>query len=141
MAHAAGTHRSFRLAIHKVLLVDDEPDIRRLAKLSLEAVGKFHVTSCSSGQEALEAAQRDPPDAILMDVMMPVLDGPATLALLLADPATRDIPIVFMTATSDPEEMDRLVSLGARGVIGKPFAPLTLPGKLAELAARPRRRS
>ncbi len=80
-------------------------------------------------------AARERPDAILMDVMMPHLDGPATLAALRQDPATRDIPVVFMTATNDPDEQERLVALGAKGVISKPFAPLSLPERLAALVA------
>jgi len=123
------------VAIHRVLLVDDEPDIRRLAQLSLQAVGKWQVTSCASGAEALEAAARELPDAILMDVMMPLLDGPATLLLLRKNPITCDIPVVFMTATSDAAEVTRLCALGACGVIPKPFAPLQLAQKLAALVA------
>ena len=124
------------MAIHTVLLVDDEPDIRRLAGLSLTAVGKWKVFSCATGAEALEVAAREKPDAILMDVMMPQLDGPSTLAALRKNPATCDIPVVFMTATSDPDEVVRLTGLGACGVIAKPFAPLTLPGIFSELIAR-----
>jgi len=123
------------LAIHKVLLVDDEPDILRLAQLSLQAIGRWQVVCCTSGEEALVVAAREKPDAILMDVMMPHLDGPATLAALQQDAATRDIPVVFMTATNDPEEQARLIAMGARGVISKPFAPLSLPERLAALVA------
>lgn len=125
------------MAIHKVLLVDDEPDIRRLAQLSLTAIGKWQVIACATGTEALLLAASEQPDAILMDVMMPVLDGPATLLALRENPLTAHIPVVFMTATGDEDEVTRLCSLGARGVISKPFAPLLLASRLTALVEAP----
>ena len=121
--------------IRKVMLVDDEPDIRKLGEVSLRSVGKWQVVLCASGAEALSSAPIELPDVILMDVMMPGLDGPATLSALRANPATRAIPVVFMTATCDAATVSSLVARGARGVIGKPFAPMTLPSRLVELLA------
>ena len=125
------------LPIAKVLVIDDEPDLRRIARFSLQAVGKWKVTACAGGAEGVEAALRDRPDVILLDVSMPGLDGPATLAALHGQPGLRTVPVLFMTATASPEARARLVSLGARGVILKPFDPMGLPGQVIALLAGP----
>jgi two-component system, OmpR family, response regulator len=114
----------------KVLVVDDEPDLRRIAKLGLSRVGGMEVVEASSGTEGLVRAKEDQPDAILLDVMMPGLDGPSTLARLREDPATAAIPVVFLTAKAIAAELDRLRSLGAAGVLTKPFDPMTLAREL-----------
>ena len=114
----------------KVLIVDDEPDIRRVAKLGLSRVGGMEVVEATNGTEALVRAREDHPDAVLLDVMMPVLDGPSTLARLREDPATAAIPVVFLTAKAIAAEVDRLKSLGAAGVLTKPFDPMTLAREL-----------
>jgi CheY-like chemotaxis protein len=114
----------------KVLIVDDEPDIRRIAKLGLSRVGKMEVVEATNGTEALARAKEDHPDAVLLDVMMPGLDGPSTLARLREDPATAGIPVVFLTAKAIATEVDRLKSLGAAGVLTKPFDPMTLAREL-----------
>ena len=114
----------------KVLIVDDEPDIRRIAKLGLARVGKMDVVEATNGTEALARAKEDHPDAVLLDVMMPGLDGPSTLARLREDPATSGIPVVFLTAKAIATEVDRLKSLGAAGVLTKPFDPMTLAREL-----------
>jgi two-component system OmpR family response regulator len=124
------------VTIHKVMLVDDEPDIRKLGQLSLSAIGKWQVLLCSDGAVAAALAAREMPDVILLDVMMPHTDGPATLALLRANAATRHIPIIFLTATSEPAELRKLLALGACGLINKPFAPMGLPKQVAELVAK-----
>src|SRR5689334_22271478 len=82
----------------RILIVDDEDDIREVAQVSLELVGHYEVLTAARGTDGVARARTDRPDAILLDVMMPELDGPATLARLRADPATRDIPVVFLTA-------------------------------------------
>jgi CheY-like chemotaxis protein len=82
----------------RILIVDDEDDIREVAQVSLELVGQFEVLTAASGSAGIETARATQPDAILLDVMMPDMDGPTTLARLQADPATRDIPVVFLTA-------------------------------------------
>jgi CheY-like chemotaxis protein len=110
----------------RVLHVEDEPDIREIVQLSLGLDQALSVRSCASGTEALAMAADWSPDMILCDVMMPVMDGPATLARLRECPQTVDIPVVFMTARAQARELEHLKSLGAAGVIGKPFDPMTL---------------
>ncbi len=114
----------------KVLIIDDEADIRRVARLSLARIGGMDVLDAANGLEGTEKAAVEAPDAILLDVMMPGLDGPATLHALRADPRTADIPVVFLTAKAMPEEVARLLALGVRGVLNKPFDPRTLPAEL-----------
>ncbi|HYU41701.1 MAG TPA: response regulator [Vicinamibacteria bacterium] len=114
----------------KVLIVDDEPDIRRIAKLGLSRVGGMEVVEAANGAEALVRAKEDKPDAVLLDVMMPGLDGPSTLARLREDPATSGIPVVFLTAKAIAAELERLKVLGAAGVLTKPFDPMTLAREL-----------
>jgi CheY-like chemotaxis protein len=117
----------------KVLIVDDEPDIRRIAKLGLSRVGGMEVVEAANGAEALVRAKEDKPDAVLLDVMMPGLDGPSTLARLREDPATSGIPVVFLTAKAIAAELERLKVLGAAGVLTKPFDPMTLARELRAL--------
>ncbi len=109
-----------------VLHVDDEPDIREVVEISLNLDSDFTVRGCGSGEEALACAAEWQPDFILLDVMMPVMDGPATLIRLRENPRTASIPVVFMTARAQAREVDRFRSLGAVGVIPKPFDPMTL---------------
>jgi two-component system OmpR family response regulator len=110
----------------RILHVDDEPDIREVVELSLGLDPVFTVRSCGSGEEALAAAAEWQPDIILLDVMMPVMDGPATLVRLRQNARTASIPVIFMTARAQAREVDRFRSLGAVGVIPKPFDPMTL---------------
>jgi two-component system, OmpR family, response regulator len=119
----------------KVLVVDDDPDIRRIAALSLERIGKFRVIVASSGQEAVEHAREEMPDLVLLDVSMPGTDGPATLRLLRALPGAERLPVIFFTATSSEAEVQRLVSLGAIGVVPKPFDVADLPRRVRSIAA------
>jgi len=111
----------------RILHIDDEPDIREIVALSLGLDSEISVRSCASGADAIAAATDWSPDVILCDVMMPVMDGPATLARLRGCSQTADIPVVFMTARAQTRELEHLKSLGATGVIAKPFDPLTLP--------------
>src|SRR5690242_19849916 len=115
----------------RILLVDDEDDIREVAQVSLELVGHYEVLTASCGRDGVARARTDRPDAILLDVMMPELYGPATLAQLRADPITCDIPVVFLTAKTQQAERARLSELGAAGILVKPFDPMKLPGDLA----------
>jgi len=110
----------------RFLHVDDEPDIREVVELSLGLDPDFTVRSCGSGKDALAVAAEWQPDFILLDVMMPVMDGPATLVQLRENARTADIPVIFMTARAQAREVDRFRSLGAVGVIPKPFDPMTL---------------
>jgi CheY-like chemotaxis protein len=109
-----------------VLHIDDEPDIREIVALSLGLYPELAVLSCASGEDGLAAATADRPDLILLDVMMPVMDGPTTLAHLRENPRTAAIPVVFMTARALSREIEQFKSLGAAGVIAKPFDPMTL---------------
>jgi CheY-like chemotaxis protein len=110
----------------RILHVDDEPDIREVVEISLGLDPSFATRSCSSGEEALVVAIDWQPDIILCDVMMPVMDGPATLMRLRENALTASIPVIFMTARAQTRELDRFRSLGALGVIPKPFDPMTL---------------
>ena len=110
----------------RILHVDDEPDIREVVELSLTLNPDFEIRSCGSGAEAIDIAAEWSPFLILLDVMMPGMDGPTTLAQLRANPRTADIPVLFMTARAQARELERFISLGAQGVISKPFDPMTL---------------
>jgi CheY-like chemotaxis protein len=121
------------MTISKVLLVDDEPDLRRLAEFSLRKVGRWEVLACAGGTEALARARTERPDLVLLDLLMPAPDGRATLQALRAEPATRHIPVVIMTAGLTPETAAELQALGALAAVSKPFDPLGLPGLLARL--------
>jgi CheY-like chemotaxis protein len=114
------------MTVVRILHVDDEPDIREVVELSLGLDPDFTVRSCGSGKDALAVAAEWQPDFILLDVMMPVMDGPATLIQLRENPKSADIPVIFMTARAQAREVDRFRSLGAVGVIPKPFDPMTL---------------
>ncbi len=110
----------------RILHVDDESDIRDIVDLSLGLNPDFRVRACSSGAEAIKAAAEWSPYLILLDVMMPGMDGPATLVQLRKNPRTSVIPVVFMTARAQAREIDQFLALGAQGVISKPFDPMTL---------------
>lgn len=116
--------------LQRILFVEDEPDIQAVAKLALETVGGFTVKLCSSGEEALREAESFAPDMILLDVMMPEMDGPSTLKLLREQSSVVDVPVVFMTAKVQPSEVAYYKSLGARDVIAKPFDPMTLADRI-----------
>jgi CheY-like chemotaxis protein len=109
-----------------VLYVDDEPDIREIAALALDLDGTLDVRTAGSGVEALAAARERAPDLVLLDVMMPDLDGPATLAGFHAEPRLATIPVVFVTAKTLPSELARFRALGAADVLSKPFDPMRL---------------
>jgi CheY-like chemotaxis protein len=115
----------------KVLIVDDEDDIRAVAQMSLEVVAGWTVVTAGSGGEAVGLAAAEQPDAILLDVMMPELDGPATLERLRADPATSGIPVVFLTAKVQAADHRRFATMPVAGVLAKPFDPMELPGQVA----------
>lgn len=113
-------------SLSRILHVDDEPDIREVAKLALEAVGGFSVEACSSGAEALEKAPGFKPQLVLLDVMMPEMDGPSTFAALRELPGMENTPVIFMTAKAMPEEIENFKQLGALDVLAKPFDPMGL---------------
>ncbi|WP_339854242.1 response regulator [uncultured Nisaea sp.] len=110
----------------KILHVDDEADIRAITKLALESIGGFNVTSCASGTEAIATVADVAPELIVMDVMMPEMDGPTTFRALQDIPDANRIPVIFMTAKTQKDEIESLMALGAIGVIAKPFDPVQL---------------
>lgn len=121
--------------IHKVLLVDDDPNIRIIAEITLTDIGNWEVVAASCGLDAIEKAQAEKPDLILLDVMMPGMDGPTTLSKLreCMNPMP---PVIFLTAKVQSTEVALYQQLGAAGVIRKPFDPVTLPDEIMALVKR-----
>jgi two-component system OmpR family response regulator len=117
----------------RVLYVEDEDDIRSIATMVMESIGGFTVRVCSSGTEALQAAPEFHPDLMVLDVMMPGMNGPETLARLRALPVTAATPVIFMTAKMQSSEIKAYMDLGALGVIDKPFDPMTMALQIEEL--------
>ncbi len=122
--------------LQRILMVEDDLDIQVVARLSLEAVGGFAVEVCAGGAQALQAVEAFAPDLILLDVMMPDMDGPTVLQHLRARESTRDVPIVFMTAKAQSQEIVAYLEMGALAVISKPFDPMQLPATLGEIWER-----
>ena len=116
-----------------ILHVEDDIDIREIAKMALEMMGDFEVVQCDCGEAALAVADEVKPDVILLDVMMPGMTGPETLAKLRGFPHLADIPALYMTARVQAGEIDGLKETGAKGVVVKPFDPLTLSEQIKEL--------
>jgi CheY-like chemotaxis protein len=116
-----------------MLVVDDDEAIREVVRTGLEVVAGWEVRLASNGAEALSLCSADPPDAILLDVMMPTMDGPTTFGKLQEDPRTRSVPVILLTAKVQPSERRRYEELGVAGVLAKPFDPLALPGEIADL--------
>jgi CheY-like chemotaxis protein len=119
--------------LRNIVCVDDERDILEVAKMCLEVVGGFEVTCCESGQAALEVLAGQVPDLILLDVMMPQMNGPETLAELRKLPHLAAVPVAFMTARVQPAEVRSYLKLGATGVIPKPFDPMQLSGEVRKI--------
>ena len=121
--------------LSRILYVEDEPDIRMVAQMALEAVGGFTVIACASGQEALSAAPTAAAYLLLLDVMMPGMDGPTTLKALRAMPGIANTPVIFMTAKVQAAEVAMYLKLGALEVIPKPFDPMELSAQLQAIWA------
>jgi CheY-like chemotaxis protein len=116
---------------HHILLIDDEIDIRMVVKATLELVGGMQVSVATSSREGLQKAELDKPDAILLDMMLPDMDGIATLKRLQENPHTQHIPVIFLTAKSRIADRQCFLLLGARAVIAKPFDPALLSQQVA----------
>jgi len=116
--------------LKRILYVEDEPDIQAVASIALETVGGFELKICSSGEEALANAVSFKPDLLLLDIMMPGLDGPGTLKALRQLPELLDVPAMFMTAKVQPSEIAEYKTLGVLEVIAKPFDPMTLADQI-----------
>jgi two-component system, OmpR family, response regulator len=121
------------MAIAKVLLVDDDPNVRKLAKMSLERVGHWQVAVAESGAEAMAIVVAEKPDVILLDMMMPGMDGTMILSQLKQLNEIADVPVIFLTAKVQMHEIEEYLSSGAAGVITKPFDPLLLPKQITEI--------
>ena len=117
--------------MQKLLLVDDDPHIRQIAQISLE--DDFAVTLASSGAEALELSEREQPDVILLDMMMPGMDGITTLAKLKERPSTADIPVIFLTAKVQSQDLENYKKMQVVGILSKPFEPMTLPEEIRRI--------
>lgn len=120
-------------ALRRILCIDDESDILEVVKLCLETVGGFEVICCNDSRKAVDVAQRQMPDLILLDVMMPAMDGPATLAAIRKAPALDGVPVVFMTARMQPSEVDEYLALGAVATVPKPFDPIMISAMIGEI--------
>ncbi|MBT9288385.1 response regulator [Prosthecodimorpha staleyi] len=117
----------------RIVYADDEEDILSVATLSLEMVGGHSVRGCRSGREAIEEALQDLPDVVMLDVMMPGMDGPSTMKVMRSMHEFDGLPIVLITARVRPSEVQEYLALGACGVITKPFDPMALPGEVSSL--------
>jgi CheY-like chemotaxis protein len=118
------------VTITKIMIVDDDEDIRLVTELAARRIGKWDVVVAATGEEALDQARSEQPDVILLDVMMPDIDGPTTLAMLREEPDTAEIPVIFLTAKAQKQEVERYLALGATGVILKPFNVMTLADEI-----------
>jgi CheY-like chemotaxis protein len=117
--------------MRRILIIDDEDDIREVAALSLESVAGWTVSTASSGADGIRAAHSEQPDAILMDVMMPAMDGPTTFREMQRSPQIAGIPVVLLTAKVQGVDQRRFAGLGVAGVLFKPFDPLTLADQMS----------
>jgi CheY-like chemotaxis protein len=118
---------------HKILIIDDEEDIREVAALSLETVAGWNVITANSGAQGLARAIEHQPDAILLDVMMPGMDGPSTVRELRKNPASASIPILLLTAKVQASDQRRFADLGVQAILFKPFDPLTLAQQISNV--------
>ena len=123
-------------ALNRILYVEDEEMLRTVTNLALTRIGHFTVELCDSGTKAVEMAKQFKPDLVMLDVMMPEMDGPATLRALQDDPETTDLPVVFITAKVQPREVEAFKALGVIDVIAKPFEPMGLAQQVRDIWAR-----
>ena len=125
-----GSPRVSQRSLNRILLVEDDPDIQTVTSLALGTFGGFDVRICASAHEAVASAPEFRPDLILLDVMMPGMDGVDALKALRRHPTVADVPVVFLTARVQPHDVERYRALGSLAVIPKPFEPSELAGKL-----------
>jgi two-component system, OmpR family, response regulator len=124
------------MTLKRILYVEDEPLVQTIAKIALVKVGGFELRICSSGAQALDEVKDFAPQLILLDVVMPGMDGPATLQRLRQDADTAAIPVVFLTANSDQNEIAQYIASGALDVIAKPFNPMMLAEQVRQVWAK-----
>lgn len=120
------------MTVKRILVIDDEVDIREVAQLSLEISSGWEVLTAASGREGLATAEAQQPDAILLDVMMPDMDGLTTFEKLQNNPSTKEIPVIFLTAKVQTAQQRRYAQLGVTAVLTKPFDPIMLAHQVAE---------
>ena len=119
--------------LQKVLYVEDDEDIQRIVRMSLERVGKMTIDIVSNSTQAIERMKAFKPDLVMLDWMMPEMDGPTLFRKMKEDLEVADLPVIFITAKASPRELDELIVLGAKGTISKPFSPKDLPDQLRGL--------
>ncbi len=122
--------------LKRILCVDDDVDILEVAKISLQVVGGFEVLTWSTGVDAIEHIREVKPDLVLLDVMMPGMDGPTIMKAMQIDPELRTLPVIFMTARIQSGEVKEYLSYGAAAVIAKPFDPMQLAGQIQDVWKR-----
>jgi len=122
--------------LQKILYAEDETDIQSITKMALETMGGYELNVCNNGQEALDAALEFKPDLILIDVMMPIMDGPTAIEKIRQLPTLENTPFIFMTAKVQRTEIDQYISMGALDVIAKPFDPMVLSETVATIFER-----
>ena len=122
--------------LNRICYVEDDEDIQRIVRMSLERVGKMTVAVVSDPTQALDVFAEFRPDLVMLDWMMPVMDGPTLFRQMKLRPETSSLPVVFITARASPRDLDELKSLGAAGTISKPFSPKDLPDQLRAIWAK-----
>ncbi|MGQ0655974.1 MAG: response regulator [Betaproteobacteria bacterium] len=123
-------------ALNRICYVEDDEDIQRIVRMSLERVGKMTVEVVSDSTRAVETIAAFKPDLVMLDWMMPVMDGPAVFRALREREETKGLPVVFITAKASQRELDELIALGAAGTVSKPFSPKDLPDQLRAIWAK-----
>ena len=121
------------MSLNHIMLVDDEADIRTIAELALSSIGGWNVVLAGSGQEALTQLAKQPVDLVLLDVMMPDMDGPTVLKRMRDSETLAHIPVIFMTAKVQRREVDHFLDLGALGVVAKPFDPMQVSDQIRQI--------
>lgn len=125
-----------RLPRRKILCIEDEPDIQKLLRIALNCKGCYQVFTADNGQGGLELAEQERVDLILLDAMMPIMDGYETCKKLKENPATKDIPVIFLAAKTQAKEIQKGLALGAVDYLTKPFDPLKLPDQIEEILGK-----
>ena len=120
-------------ALNRICYVEDDEDIQRIVRMSLERIGKMTVEVVGDPTKAIDAIKAFKPDMVMLDWMMPAMDGPTLFRQMKARPETKDLPVVFITAKAAQRDLDELMALGAVGAISKPFSPKDLPDQLRAL--------
>ena len=123
-------------ALNRVCYVEDDEDIQRIVRMSLERIGKMTVSVVGDPTKAIDAIVAFKPDLVMLDWMMPAMDGPTLFKHMKTHPETSALPVVFITAKAAQRDLDELMSLGAAGTISKPFSPKDLPDQLRALWAK-----